>query len=72
MYLKHVYELNEVKLISVEILHVMKISKDRIQKTSMHGAEWGRTFRVFFRVSRLSVHSDGLFVLPKEINQVGV
>ena len=35
MYLKHVYELNEVKLISVEILHVMKISKDRIQKTSM-------------------------------------
>ena len=38
----------------------------------VHGAEWGRTFRVFFRVSRLSVHSDGLFVLPKEINQVGV
>ena len=34
MYLKHVYELNEVKLISVEILHVMKISKYRIQKTS--------------------------------------
>ena len=29
----------------------------------IHGAEWGRTFRVFFCVSRLSVHSDGLFVL---------
>ena len=28
-----------------------------------HGAEWGRTFRVFFCVLRLSVHSDGLFVL---------
>ena len=28
---------------------------------------------VFFpHVSRLSVHSDGLFVLPKEINQAGV
>ena len=38
----------------------------------IHGAEWGRTFCVFFRVSRLSVHSDGLFVLPKEINQAGV
>ena len=37
-----------------------------------HGAEWGRTFRVLFRVSRLSVHSDGLFVLPMEINQAGV
>ena len=29
-------------------------------------------FVFFFRVSRLSVHSDGLSVLPKEINQVGV
>ena len=29
----------------------------------IHGAEWGRTFRVFFCISRLNVHSDGLFVL---------
>ena len=32
----------------------------------------GTDFSCFFRVSRLSVHSDGLFVLPKEINQAGV
>ena len=32
-------------------------------KVVIHIAEWGRTFRVFFCVSRLSVHSDGLFVL---------
>ena len=29
-------------------------------------------FMFFFRVSRLSVHNDGLSVLRKEINQVGV
>ena len=35
----------------------------QLQKALYHGAEWGRTFRFFFCVSRLSVHSDGLFVL---------
>ena len=38
-----------------------------------HGVEWGRTFRGFFsRFQTISVHSDGLSVLPKEINQVAV
>ena len=30
---------------------------------NIYGAEWGRTFRVCFCVSRLRMHSDGLFVL---------
>ena len=51
-------------------LRDVKLARKKL--SDIHGAEWGRTFRVFFRVSRLSVHSDGLFVLPKEINQVGV
>ena len=41
----------------------MRVPKPKNAHVVNHGAEWGRTFRVFFCVSRLSVHSDGLFVL---------
>ena len=49
----------------VAIFFKQRMSKRDSAITIMcdHGAEWGRTFRVFFCVSRLSVHSDGLFVL---------
>ena len=41
------------------------VTEDQMNSVGLkiHGAEWGRTFRVFFCVSRLSVHRDGLFVL---------